>query len=134
MTSPHAAKAEFIPNYPNSVHLGRALSSLHEAGVPSLGTLQSPLWPSSFVQLSTTVPQPQGPAGLRRCNDSDDDGNSQNPYQNLGRPSGYREGKENLGLQHPVGLWFEGLDFVMSLHAESQGRGLTWPKGDQRAV
>lgn len=42
--------------------------------------------------------------------------------------------EENLGLQHPVGLWFEGLDSVMSLHAEPQGRGLTWPEGDERAI
>lgn len=42
--------------------------------------------------------------------------------------------QENLGLQHPVGLRLEGLDSVMSLHAEPQGRGLTRPEGDERAV
>lgn len=45
-----------------------------------------------------------------------------------------REGKANLGLQHPVGLRFERLDFIMSLHTEAQGRGLTWPKRDEGAV
>lgn len=89
---------------------------------------QIPLWPPSSVPVATLVPLTLEAYSTMMMR------NSQNPRPNQEIPRGNREGKANLGLQHPVGLWFEGLDFIMSFHAEPQGRGLTWPKGDEGAV
>lgn len=112
------------------MHPGQALFCLSmKPEVPFLGTLQIPLWPPSSVPVATLVR-----LALEAYSTMMMMRNSQNPCPNQETPSGNREGKANLGLQHPVGLWFEGLDFVMSLHAEPQGRGLTWPKGDEGAV
>lgn len=88
VTLPHIAKVEFIPAYPNSMHPGLTLSCLSmKAGVSSLDTPQTTLWPLSSVPLAS------GPCMAMMMME-----NSQSHSPNLERPSVHRERKSNLGL------------------------------------